>query len=81
MTDLTTGKPDPTKTERVTQLLSRKTGADLATLCTATGWQPHSVRAVLSGLRKSGYAVDRSAARTEAGGPVYRITGRTGART
>lgn len=74
MTDAPEAKARPTKSELVTRLLSRKAGADLATLGDATGWQPHSVRAALSGLRKAGYAIDRQAAKTKAGGPVYRIT-------
>lgn len=74
MTDAPEAKLRPTKSELVTRLLSRKAGADLATLGNATGWQPHSVRAALSGLRKAGYAIDRQAAKSKDGGPVYRIT-------
>ena len=74
MTDAPEAKARPTKSELVTRLLSRKAGADLATLRDATGWQPHSVRAALSGLRKAGYAIDRQAAKSGDGGPVYRIT-------
>ena len=48
-----------TKTAILRKLLSRKAGADLAALQSATGWQPHSVRAALSGLRKAGYSIDR----------------------
>lgn len=36
----------------VQKLLSRPKGATVAEVTTATGWQPHSVRAFLSGLRK-----------------------------
>jgi Protein of unknown function (DUF3489) len=74
MTDAPDAKPRPSKSELVTRLLSRKAGADLATLRDATGWQPHSVRAALSGLRKAGYAIDRQDAKSPEGGPVYRIT-------
>ena len=42
--------PRETKTAILRRLLSRKTGANLAALQSATGWQPHSVRAALSGL-------------------------------
>ena len=66
-------KPAETKSATVRRLLSRKGGADLAALQQATGWQPHSVRAALSTLRKAGYAIDRSP-RTKGGGAVvYRI--------
>lgn len=66
--------PRETKTAILRKLLSRKAGADLAALQSATGWQPHSVRAAMSGLRKAGYTIDR-ADPAKPGGTVYRITG------
>ena len=36
------------------KLLARTRGATIAELQTATGWQAHSARAFLSGLRKAG---------------------------
>ena len=54
-------KPAPvTKVAAVTALLKRNTGATLAELITATGWLPHTTRAALTGLRKKGFAVERS---------------------
>jgi hypothetical protein len=44
----------PSKAALATKLLTRARGATMAELGTATGWQPHSVRALLSGLRKKG---------------------------
>lgn len=42
-----------TKTDQIIALLKRPTGATLATLMAATGWQAHSVRGFISGqLRK-----------------------------
>ena len=70
-----------TKTAKLRKLLSRKAGADLAALQSATGWQSHSVRAALSGLRKAGYTIDRADPAKPGGGTVYRITsGPQGAR-
>lgn len=66
--------PRETKTAILRKLLSRKAGADLAALQSATGWQPHSVRAALSGLRKAGYTIDRADPAKTGGGAVYRIT-------
>lgn len=43
-----------TKSAAVTKLLSRAKGATLAEISGATGWQPHSCRAFLTGLRKKG---------------------------
>ena len=68
------GKPRETKSAIVRRLLSRRPGADIPALQKATGWQPHSVRAALSTLRKSGYSIDRLAPKNEGGAPTYRIT-------
>lgn len=59
-----------TKAATITRLLSRAKGATLVDLQKATGWQPHSVRAALSGLRKRGVPLTRTAAN---GRSVYRI--------
>ncbi|MDU8944351.1 DUF3489 domain-containing protein [Ovoidimarina sediminis] len=67
-------KPRETKAATLRRLLARKSGADLAALQDATGWQPHSVRAALSGLRKAGYTINRVPPKTEGGTAVYRIT-------
>lgn len=67
-------KPKQTKTEKVRAMLARPQGASLAAICKATGWQPHSARAVLSGLRKAGYTVEREAAEEKGGPSIYRIT-------
>lgn len=49
----------PTKAATVRKLLARAKGATLAELTDATGWQPHSARAFLTGLRKKGDAIVR----------------------
>ena len=67
--------PRETKTAILRKLLSRNAGADLAALQSATGWQPHSVRAAMSGLRKAGYTIDRTDAAKPGGTATYRITG------
>ncbi len=69
-----TSPPRETKAAILRRLLARKAGADLAALQSATGWQPHSVRAGLSGLRKAEYTIERTAAAKPDNGPVYRIT-------
>ena len=45
----------------------------------ATGWQAHSVRAALSGLRKNGYTIARVDPTKPDGDAVYRITAKPGA--
>jgi len=74
MTTSTDTKPRETKSALVRKLLSRKAGADLAALQAATGWQPHSVRAALSTLRKAGYTIDLLPPRKEGAAPAYRIS-------
>ena len=68
-------KTRQTKTEKVRSMLARPLGARLDAICKATGWQPHSARAALSGLRKAGYTIEREAAGDgRGGGSTYRIT-------
>jgi hypothetical protein len=43
-----------TKAATVTKILSRAKGATLVEIGKSTGWQPHSCRAFLTGLRKKG---------------------------
>ncbi len=68
-------KPPKTKRDTIIGLLKRPKGASIADLTTATGWQAHSVRAALTGLRKR----DMDVVRTNGtdGGYVYRISGAT----
>ena len=51
---MTIQKKATTKAEMVTKILSRGRGATLLEMSKATGWQPHSCRAFLTGLRKKG---------------------------
>ena len=54
------GEPRPnSKITAVTALLSRPGGATLDELMGATGWQPHTTRAALTGLKKKGHTIDR----------------------
>lgn len=76
MSQSQTTAPTETKAAILRKLLTRKAGADLDTLQAATGWQAHSVRAALSGLRKAGLTIDRTAPTKPGDTAVYRITGR-----
>lgn len=55
-----TTPPRETKAAILRRLLARMAGTDFVALQSATGWQPHSVRAGLSGLRKAGYTIERA---------------------
>jgi hypothetical protein len=54
-----TAEAPPTKSTTVLAYLQRERGATLAELVAATGWQPHTTRAMLTGLRKKGHAIER----------------------
>ena len=56
----------PGKTEQLLTLLQTPEGASMETIVSTFGWQSHSARAVISGLRKAGHAVERA-------GSTYRI--------
>lgn len=60
-----------TKADAVDRLLRRARGATIADIMSATCWQPHSVRAFLSGLRKKGLAILRE--QRKSGEAAYRI--------
>ena len=52
---MTTQSKPRTKKAQLIRMLSRKTGADISAISEKLGWLPHTTRAALSGLRKSGY--------------------------
>ncbi len=62
----------PTKTVIVTKLLSRPRGASLGDITSVTGWQAHSIRAFLTGLRKKGVSLERE--QRKDGATSYRIS-------
>ncbi len=69
--------PTTSKSDCVTRLLRRAKGATLAELQEVTSWQPHSVRAFLSGLRKKGSAVSKE--QRKSGETAYHIRGKAAA--
>ena len=68
-----TPKPRQTKRARLIDLLKRANGSDVAALSRELGWQQHTTRAALTGLRKAGFSIKR--VQTEGGRAAsYRIT-------
>jgi hypothetical protein len=67
-----------TKSSKVEALLARKAGVTLEQMCEATGWQAHTCRAFMSGLRKKGREIVRETGK--AGKSIYRF-GAAGAAT
>ena len=66
-------KPKQTKIARVQGMLERPSGATVEALCKTTGWQAHSVRAALTGLRKAGHVIERTDNEQKIGKTMYRI--------
>ena len=52
------GKTTLSKKAKLEALLSRARGATLDQLQDELGWQPHTVRAAISRLRKAGHQID-----------------------
>ena len=48
------------KVGRIRAILASPSGASLPKLCEATGWQSHSVRAAITGLRKGGARIEKA---------------------
>lgn len=66
-----------TRQAQLLDLLQREEGADIDEMVHLTGWQPHSVRAVLAGFRKRGVEVTRK--KEGNGVSVYRASAPTSA--
>ena len=49
-----------TKQARLVSMLSTRHGVTIEKVGAAMGWQPHTTRASLTGLRKRGYQIERS---------------------
>lgn len=59
-----------TKTERLLAMLRQSEGASLEEMSEALGWQQHSTRAALTGLRRKGHDVVRD---KQGSVTIYRI--------
>jgi DNA-binding IclR family transcriptional regulator len=51
--------PKIDKKELLLELLRRDGGSSLNEITVATGWLPHSARAMLTGLRKKGFGIGK----------------------
>ena len=65
-----------TKAAKIRALLMRAEGVTLPDICKATGWQPHTARAFLSGLRKNGDTIERQPGQAKGHPALYRIASR-----
>jgi DNA-binding transcriptional regulator PaaX len=57
---ITKSKPRLAKHELILNRVGNRNGASLIALAKVTGWQPHSVRAALTALRKKGHAIEQA---------------------
>lgn len=51
--------PRATKAAKLLSLLQTGTGASLEEMVEATGWQSHTVRVAMTGLRKKGHIIEK----------------------
>ena len=63
------------KQQALLALLERKTGATIAELAEATGWQPHTVRGAIAGVLKKRLGLNVTSEKIEGRGRVYKIEG------
>ena len=63
----TSAKPDTSKQTRLVNLLKSPKGCTLNQMIDLTGWQPHTIRAVISSLIRKKLQLDVVCTRTEAG--------------
>ena len=54
------GENKPTRQAQLRKLLTRKSGASIAQIQKAFGWQPYTARAAISAQRKAGFEISRS---------------------
>ena len=67
------------KKDRLIGMLGRDGGTTIAGISSALGWQPHTTRAAITGLRKSGHEVETAKAVDGTSGLIYRIALSAGA--
>jgi hypothetical protein len=62
-----TAKPEVSKQSRLVNLLKSPKGCTLDQMVDLTGWQPHTIRAVISSVVRKKLQLDVVCTRTEAG--------------
>ena len=68
------------KKDRLIGMLSRDGGSTIAEISAALGWQPHTTRAAITGLRKAGHKVETAKPAYGSSGLIYRIPLKSDAR-
>ena len=65
------------KKARLIGMLRQPGGSTIAAISAALGWQAHTTRATITGLRKAGHAVETSKLADGSIGLIYRIASKT----
>lgn len=68
------------KKARLIGMLHQPDGSTIAAISAALGWQAHTTRAAITGLRKAGHAVETAKLVDGSSGLIYRIASKTGER-
>lgn len=61
------------KKDRLISMLRRDGGTTITAISSALGWQPHTTRAAITGLRKAGHKVETAKPEDGGSGLIYRI--------
>ncbi|PQV57903.1 uncharacterized protein DUF3489 [Defluviimonas denitrificans] len=61
------------KKTRLIKMLHKDDGSTITTISAALGWQPHTTRAAITGLRKTGHKVETAKPADGSSGLIYRI--------
>ncbi|GKY89877.1 DUF3489 domain-containing protein [Sinisalibacter aestuarii] len=61
------------KKDQLISMLGRDGGTTIAGISSALGWQPHTTRAAITGLRKAGHKVETAKPEDGGSGLIYRI--------
>lgn len=65
------------KKARLIAMLRQPDGSTIAAISAALGWQAHTTRAAITGLRKAGHAVETAKLVDGSIGLIYRIASKT----
>lgn len=83
ITSATTETEAPARTaskkDRLISMLRRDGGTTIAEISASLGWQSHTTRAAITGLRKAGHKVETAKPEDGGSGLIYRIAFSAGA--
>lgn len=66
------------KKARLIAMLRQPDGSTIAAISAALGWQAHTTRAAITGLRKAGHAVETAKPVDGSSGLIYRVASKPG---